>query len=108
MSVKHVKEYYNQLFKDFHEMTTMLREMEDECQKNLISEEQLENIKKTIEPIKTNFERIQYIMFLLDQPNKKEKVARYKKRNEALLKNSVSLDELKKENKEALDKLKNI
>lgn len=108
MSVKHVKEYYNQIYKDFHEMNELLKYMSKEFEEGLVSDDQLENLKKTIEPIKNNFARVQYIMYLLDQPNKKEKQKKYEIQNKKILENSVTLEQIKEEDADTLEKLKKV
>lgn len=73
MSVKHVKEYYDSIYQDYHEMVQTLKDMEEECNNGLVAPEKVEQLKKMLEPIKMNCHRISYIMFLLNKPNKKEK-----------------------------------
>ena len=108
MSVKDVKEYYNQLYNDYHEMMKMLKLMEDDFNNGLVSDDQLNNLKKTLDPIKDNFSRIQYIMFLLDKPNKKEKAKKYEIQNKKILENSTALEQIKEENAEAMKKLETV
>ena len=73
MSRKHVEDYFNQVCEDYHEMVQTLKDMEDECNNGLVPPERVEQLKNMLEPIKTNYARISYIMFLLNMPNKKEK-----------------------------------
>ena len=61
MSVKDVREYYDKISEDYHELVLTLKELEEEYNNNLVSPEALENLKKQIEPIKTNFRTISYI-----------------------------------------------
>lgn len=79
MSVKHVKNYFDQICDLYHELFENLKELQQEAEQGLISPEKFEQYKKTIEPIKTNYERWSYMMFLLNLPNKKEKQKVYKK-----------------------------
>ena len=109
MSVKHVIKYYNQICEDYHEMLEELREAEKEAQKNMIPPETLENLKSIVKPMKDNYERWSYMVFLLNQPNKKEKLKKYniqfKDKKEQLEKNN-SIDMIHKENEECIEKIK--
>jgi len=73
MSVKDVNEYYDKLGVDYLEMMAALKDLEEECGKGLISPDKVDQFKKMLEPIKINYSRISYIMYLLNKPNKKEK-----------------------------------
>ena len=57
-----------------------------------------------------NYQRISYIMYLLNLPNKKEKAVKYKRQNSKLL-NTLSkdnsLEKTIEENSEVINKLKN-
>lgn len=106
MSVKDVREYYDKISEDYHELVLTLKELEEEYNNNLVSPEALENLKKQIEPIKTNFRTISYIIYLLNQPTKKKKQNRYRNQNKALLENSRTLDEVRKENRNIIKDIK--
>jgi len=73
MSKKHVEDYFNQICDDYHELVSTLNELQEQCETTVVPPEKIENLKHIIEPIKDNYERISYIMFLLNMPNKKEK-----------------------------------
>lgn len=105
MSVKDVKDYYDKIANDYHELVLTLKELEEEYNNNLVSPEALENLKKQIEPIKTNFRTISYIIYLLNKPVKKEKQGRYQKQNKKLLENSRTLEEVRKENKTIINNI---
>lgn len=82
MSVKHVKDYYLKITNDYHMMNETLKEMEKAItDDNLeIAKQNIPMIKQQVAQLKENYLRISYIMFLLNLPNKKEKRARYVKR----------------------------
>lgn len=85
MSVKHVVRYYKQVANSYSEMNRMLKEMEKEYNENLVSSEQFEQMKKTIEPLKDNYMTLSWIMFLLKQPNKEEHRKTYERKNKVFL-----------------------
>jgi len=107
MSKKHVDDYFNQICNDYHEMVEALRDMEKECNEGLVSPERVDNLKEMIKPIKYNYQRISYIMFLLNMPNKKEKKRWYSKENKNKnFPQEVTLEGIRQENKKALDAAK--
>ena len=79
MSVKHVKAYYEEVCNQYHEYLEELRDFEQLCMQGLVPPEQIDNAKKLIEPLKDNWMKLNYIIWLLNQPNKKDKIAKYKK-----------------------------
>lgn len=85
MAVKHVKEYYETMCKQYHELNEELREFEELCDKELVSPERLENMKAIVEPLKNNYQTLSYIMFLLNKPNRKQKQKKYERVNRQLL-----------------------
>jgi len=51
--------------------------MEEEASKGLLDPDKLIQMKSYIEPIKINYQRISYIMYLLNKPVKKSKEKKY-------------------------------
>ena len=85
MSVKAVKKYYDQICDQYKEMMDNIRELEADAENNLVEPERIERLKEQVAPIKENYERISYIMFLLNQPTRKSKQPRYKEANKKFL-----------------------
>ena len=105
MSVKHVNEQYNKICAQYQEMIENIRDMEKEAEKGLIEPERLERLKEQVAPIKINYERWSYIMFLLHQPNRKEKIKKYQQQNRKLLERlseKNSLEAVIEENNQAM------
>ena len=109
MSKKAVDQYYKEITDQYHEMLNDIKDIEADVLEGMSSPELLETLKKNIAPIKQNWERWTYMMFLLNKPNRKTKESRYKQANKKLLAN---LDEVKSiestlnENKQALERIK--
>lgn len=104
MSVKHVEEYYNQICRQYQEMLDDIKDLEKECTEGIVEPERIDRLKEQIAPIKNNYERWAYMMFLLHQPNRKSKVKRYQQQNEKLLRSlskENSLDAILEENTHA-------
>ena len=109
MSVKHIKEYYEQVCDQYHEMLTELKDFEQEAQEGIIEPERFDLIKENIKPLINNYQTLSWIMFLLNKPNKKQKVKRYEQQNKNLLKSldkRFSKEGVLNTNEETLDRLK--
>lgn len=105
MSVKHVKEYYKKICEQYDEMLDNIHALEEGAAVGLVEPERIERLESQIAPIKQNYERWAYMMFLLNQPNKKDKIKKYRQQNQNMLQNvsqQNSLDSVVKENEEAL------
>ena len=108
MSIKDVREYYDQITADYTEMIEALKEMEELAAQEVVNPDKVEELRKAVEPIKNNYMRISYIIFLLNMPNKKEKKERYKKQQAKLLKN-IELDQTEhEENKKVISTLNDV
>jgi hypothetical protein len=105
MSVKAVKQYYDQICDQYHEMLENIHDLEVEAAQGMVEPERIERLKEQVAPIKQNYERWSYMMFLLNQPERKMKVPRYKSQNRKFLKSlssENSLEAVLDENREAL------
>ena len=110
MSKKDVIEYYKTISKQREEMLQNLKDFEKECENGMIEPERIETIKENIQPLLRNYERISFIMFLLNQPNKLENKKKYNekiKEKIEKLKPENSLESVIKENNEVINKTKN-
>ena len=85
MSLKHFKDYYNEVSDQYVEMLENLKEMEDLCQQGMISPDRVDNLRLMIQPVTDNYMMVSYVKYLLDKPNKKSKEKRYEGQNKKLL-----------------------
>ena len=85
MAKKHFDEYVLKIKAQYEEMQRNLDQVAKEAQNNQTDLDFVERLKQNIEPFKANYQRVMYIKFLLDQPNRKEKLPAYKKRLEKAL-----------------------
>ena len=107
MAAKDVKEYYFKLIAQKAELEADLADFEEALKNGFITEEQMQAAKDELIPYQINLDRLTYIMYLLELPNRKAKKVKFAKQNKKIL------DELKKrkadeqsvvyENKSALD-----
>ena len=111
MSKKHVEEYYDQICQDYRDMIEALHDLEEEAMQGLISPQRVEETKEVIKPLKDNYMRISYIMYLLNKPSKfelllnkigiKTKSKLYSQRVD----DTATLEAVRKEDKECIEKL---
>ena len=105
MSVKAVRKYYDQICEQYHEMIELIHDLEKEAEQDLVEPERIERLKEQVAPINQNYERWTYMMFLLNQPERKSKHEKYKRQNSRLLQNmdkQNDLDSVLEENKASL------
>lgn len=84
MAVKDVKRYYYSILGQYVEMKESLKDFQEAFEAGHFTEDQLEDIKANIAALEENYNRISYIMYLLEMPARKEKQAKYKKSNNKL------------------------
>lgn len=93
MAIKHVREYYERMVSDYTEMKRVLSEMESLSEdKASIALENIDSIREQVRVLEANYNRLSYIMFLLNQPNKEKKKVRYIKRENKKLSNIPNED----------------
>lgn len=111
MSVKHLREYYNDVEKQYREMVDNIHEFEEASMNNLISPEQVEAYKKSLEPIKNNYMTLSWIMYLLNKPNRKSKEDAYNRQTKKIVLNldkNRSKEAVLKENDNILQRMKEL
>ena len=86
MSKKDFEKYFDQVATQYVEMLAEVRDMEEEVLNNMISPEQLDNMKAMVAPLKENYLRLSYVRYLLNRPVKKKKHAVYANQNKNVIK----------------------
>ena len=119
MAVKDIKEYYFKLIAQKAELEADLADFEEALKNGFITEEQMQAAKDELIPYQINLDRLTYIMYLLELPNRKTKKAKFAKQNKKILdelgkrnadeqsviaENKSALDAFRKEVKELLNK----
>ena len=119
MAVKDVKEYYFKLIAQKAELEADLADFEEALKNGVITEEQMQAAKDELIPYQINLDRLTYIMYLLELPNRKAKKAKFAKQNKKIIdelerrkadeqsviyENKSALDAFRKEVKELLNK----
>ena len=109
MAVKDVKAYYEEVSTQYMEMTSELKDFTELAQNNMFPPERLEQIEKTIQPLKRNYEMLSYVIFLLNKPNRKQKAKKYEKCQSKVIKNLEKCNTQEgvlQENKVVIDELR--
>ena len=107
MAAKDVKEYYFKLIAQKAELEADLADFEEALKNGFITEEQMQAAKDELIPYQINLDRLTYIMYLLELPNRKAKKAKFAKQNKKILneleKRNADEQSVISENKSALD-----
>ena len=73
MAKRHVIQYFLELENTYEEMKDTVKELQEMAVKGNLEESTFLEAKKDLDVIQSNYERVAYIMFLLNKPNKQEK-----------------------------------
>ncbi len=73
MAKRHVIQYYLELENEYIEMQDTLKELQTLAQEGKVEESSYLSMLEDVNLIKNNYERVSYIMFLLNKPNRREK-----------------------------------
>ena len=107
MATRDVKEYYFKLIAQKAELEADLADFEEALKNGFITEEQMQAAKDELIPYQINLDRLTYIMYLLELPNRKTKKAKFAKQNKKILdeleKRNADEQSVISENKSALD-----
>ena len=119
MAARDVKEYYFKLITQKAELEADLADFEEALKNGFITEEQMQAAKDELIPYQINLDRLTYIVYLLELPNRKTKKAKFAKQNKKIIdelerrkadeqsviyENKSALDAFRKEVKELLNK----
>ncbi len=79
MSKRDVEIYYNEVEKQFLIMQKNLNAYAQQADKTMIDPNIMQNLETVIAPLKTNYQTLSYIMYLLNRPVRTKKVNTYNK-----------------------------
>ena len=108
MAKKHFDAYFQKVANDYHELLLELNDMNKEFEEGLVSAEVYEQMKSIIEPIKRNYETLNYIDYLLNLPVRKSKHSTYKNQHRKQLNQCITDKEVLSENDSAKKELRNL
>ena len=112
MAFKHVKKYYKQVQDQYLEMLDNVKDIDDAYKEGVMSKEQFDQAAQLLAQMKQNYDRLNYIIYLMYKPSRKEKSKCYdkqnKKINEYIRKNKATEDDIISENTNLLQDMKSI
>ena len=108
LSKKDVEKYFDTLNAQYHEFTEELTDFEELCRQKIVAPEVVENAKKQFLVVKDNWERLNYVMYLLNKPVKKSKHDTYNRQNKKFLKNCITSQQVINQNSKALEEFNKI
>lgn len=73
MAKKHVIQYFLEVQNQYLEMLDSVKELDRAAKEGLVEQERVDQMTQEIETLKANYERLSYIMLLLNKPNRKQK-----------------------------------
>ena len=85
MALRDVKEYYFKMLSQYIEMKADLADFEQALKDGFITEDQLQAAFEEVAKVQQNYERLSYIMYLLNLPNRKSKQKKYNVTNNAIV-----------------------
>lgn len=108
MAKKHFDDYYRSVYRQYMNMQRSVEDMAEEVTKKIMEPERLDQLKQTLQPIKSTYDMLTYIKYLLDMPTRSKKQSKYKKQNMKILKNvnKFTSENLAKKNEECLKNIK--
>ena len=104
LSKKDLDKYYEVVSQQYYEFKQEIEDFEQLCAQQLVAPEIVANAKKSFEPVKDNWMRLNYVMYLLNKPVKKYKETRYNSQTKKQVRNSITQEQVVAENKEAREK----
>ena len=81
MARRDFDEYYRKIASQLFELDKVFKDLSAEADAGIVEPERIEQLKITIEPIRTSYHTLSYIKYLLDMPARKSKRARYNCQN---------------------------
>lgn len=112
MALKHVKEYFKQCEEQYLELLKDSSDFDEALKGGFISQEVFDNAAKLLDTVKSNYERLAYIIFLFNLPKNDKRLNKYKKQHSKLYNEMVSSnfseEMVIKEDEDVLDKFKEL
>jgi len=84
MAKKHVMSYYKQIQDLYFEMLEDVKDFDEALKGGYVTEEQVEQSQMMLDKTKDHYERLSYIILLLNQPTRDKKLNRHKSQNKKL------------------------
>ena len=107
MAKRHLEQYYVEVESNYSQMLEDVNDLEKSYKDGSMDYERYSQLRDTLTPeiesLKEEYERLSYVIFLLNIPNRVKKEEKYKKENQTYF---AYLDKYSKEN--VIDKTKDV
>ena len=108
MAKKDFDLYFQKVANNYHEMILELKDMEKEFTEGVVSPEVYEQMQRIIEPIKRNYQMLNYVDYLLNMPVKKNKKVKYANQHKKQVEDSITDNQVIDEDNKAIEELKGV
>lgn len=108
MAKKDFDLYFQKVANNYHEMILELKDMEKEFTEGVVSPEVYEQMQRIIEPIKRNYQMLNYVDYLLNMPVKKNKKVKYANQHKKQVEDSITDNQVMDENNKSIEELKGV
>lgn len=85
MAIRDVKEYYFKMLGQYMEMKADMADFEQALKDDFITEDQMQNAIDEMYKVQQNYDRLTYIMYLLELPRRESKKAKHNNSNRKLV-----------------------
>ena len=107
MALRHFKDYYMQVEKQYLKMVEDAKEYDKLLKEGKVEYEQVEQVQAMLSKVTENYKRLTYVAYLMQLPNRPKKEAKHRNlKVENALKDS-SKEAILKENEDVLKNFKN-
>lgn len=108
MAIKDVINYFNECEAQYKDFVDELNSFNELCAQNMVPPETVENAKKLFQVVEDNYKKLNYIIFLLNKPTKKEKFKNYCRQNKKIISNSITKEKVIAQNADAIKNIQNL
>lgn len=108
MAYRDVIKFRDDLYAQLQEMEENINELAELSRTGMVSPETFENAKVYTDRIKDNYEKVSWVLFLLNKPKRKNKESRYTNQSKKLLREcgNWNSDTIRKQNNDLINQCK--
>lgn len=100
-------QYYDTVCKQYSEFVEEIKDFEECVANGVVAPETIDNVKTMLEPLKQNWQMMNYIVFLLNKPNRKSKQKVYANQNKKLISDCITDKQIYDKNECCISNMRN-
>lgn len=85
MAKRDIIKYYQQVQNQYLEMLSDMKDFDEALKLGKVEQSQFDQAQNLVNKLKENYERLTYVMVLLNKPNKKSKKHKYERQNKNVI-----------------------